>query len=168
MMTLDKYIDSYQNKKELINVGVGRIISELFYDNTYRQNNHNGTRGYILHSKLGFVNDQVFCRYIETDKYYVRLCGTPDRIVYEDGILYVDELKTTSSRNIDFARTVGEYQLQFYMFLTGIHNGRVYVYSTIEKKLYEFPVKYDETLVLRTLEDYLKLYEAKLKFRKNH
>ncbi len=168
MMSLDKYVDSYQNKKGLINVGVGRIISELFYDGTYRSNNHGETRGYILHSKLGFVNDQVFCRYIETDKYYVRLCGTPDRISYENGVLYVDELKTTSSRNIDFAKTVGEYQLQFYMYLTGIHNGRVYVYQTLEKKLYEFRVEYNENLVLKTLEDYLQLYEARRKFRKNH
>ncbi len=162
-MTLDQYL----SKKELIHVSVGDIIGELFYNNLPRSNGYAKTRGYILHNRLGFTNDQVFCRYIENSNYYVRLCGAPDRISLEDK-LYVDELKTTSNRDITFSKTVGEYQVQFYMFLTGIHNGRVFVYQTSEKKLYSFEVKYNEDLVKQTLEDYLKLYEAKQKFRKNH
>ena len=169
MMTLDKYLSSIDTKtKEVIYLSVGEIISEKFYSNLPKYNGYRKTNGSVLHTRLGFTNDQVFCKYIETPDYYVRLCGTPDRIAYENGVLYVDELKTTSYKDITFSKTVGEYQLQFYMFLTGIHNGRVYVYQTTEKKLYEFPVKYDEKLVLQTLEDYLQVYEARRKFRKNH
>lgn len=168
MMSLDKYLDSSQKRdpKDLIYLSVGEIISELFYDNLPKYGGYRRTRGYILHSKLGFVNDQSFCRYVETDKYYVRLCGTPDRISYENGVLYVDELKTTSSRDLSFSKAVGEYQVQFYMFITGIKNGRVYVYQTLEKKLYEFQVEYNEELVMQTLEDYLQIYETRKRFRK--
>jgi len=130
----------------VIKTSVGRIISELFQT---RYKNFGYNKGDILHYKLGFMNSEKFCRYYDLSIFglsntYLLICGVPDRISYEDGKLYVDELKTTITGRDSLVKKIGEVQLQLYMFLTGINRGRLYIYykDRDELKLVEV-VEYD-------------------------
>lgn len=159
-MSLDEYLD--KNLK-IYRAGVGKIISALFYSDKNR-NYHGETSGSVLHYRLGFINDSLFCRYIDLSYMdingYLHLCGTPDRIISEDNNLYVDELKTTSSRNhLDFIYAVGYAQLQLYMLLTGIKKGRVYVYIKDEDEMLYRKVEYNESFAKGLIRDYINLLE---------
>ena len=154
---------------KILRIGVSKIISELFYydKNKSRQN---FTSGDILHYRLGFIGDELYCRFMYLDDYIVKICGSPDRISYENGKLYVDELKTVNSKSyIDFARKVAYVQLQFYMFLTGIRDGRIYIYIKPEDKLIlDSVVQYDENFVVSVLKAYLNLINQKKQVVNNY
>ena len=140
--------------KKLYRFSVGQIITDMFYRGMPAKRS-DGLNGSILHYRLGFTNDQVYCRYLELSDAYVLLCGAPDRISLEDK-LYVDELKTTYSNSIDKMKRVGETQLQLYMFITGITDGRLYIYLKDQKRLLD-PIhyKYDELKVYDIMYKYL-------------
>ena len=145
---------------EFYKASVGSIINLLFYaGRTHIPNTNVAENGKTLHYKLGFTESEKYCRYIPLDDIinvngYLRLCGSPDRISLEDK-LYVDELKTTYSSNKEFAYSVGYAQLQLYMMITGIHDGRVYVYlkdkNTLEYRVFQ----YDENVAKELIREYL-------------
>lgn len=147
---------------EFYKASTGSIINLLFYSGRhYTSNISYMDSGKNLHYKLGFTESEKYCRYISLDDIigrqgYLKLCGVPDRISLEDK-LYVDELKTTYSSNKDFAYSVGYAQLQLYMLITGIHNGRVYVYlkdkNILEHKVYD----YNEAYAYELIKDYLEI-----------
>jgi hypothetical protein len=72
---LDKFL-----RKKLIRASVGDVISEIFYTKT-TYNSFGLSQGSIIHYRLGFNNVEKFCKYMELDNYYVKLCGVPDRIL---------------------------------------------------------------------------------------
>ena len=147
---------------EFYKASVGSIINLLFYaGRTYTPSTGVTENGKTLHYKLGFTESEKYCRYIPLDDIinesgYIRLCGVPDRISLEDK-LYVDELKTTYSSHKEFAYSVGYAQLQLYMMITGIHDGRVYVYlkdrNTLEYRVFQ----YDESVAKELIKDYLEV-----------
>jgi hypothetical protein len=159
--TLDKLLG-----KRVIRASIGEVVSELFYGNT-KPNMQTAQNGTILQFKLGFLNSEKFCKYIELDNYYVKLCGVPDRIAYENGRLYVDELKVTTTNRGDFIRKVGIAQLQLYMAVTGINEGRLFIYYRDNNKLVlDTIVQYDENKVKDLLSKYITILEMREKYRK--
>jgi len=146
--------------KKLIRLSVSKIINDLFYQGQpyVRRDIASGD---ILHARLGFVGDEVYCRFLELDNAYVKLCGAPDKISYENGKLYVDELKTTHNR-LGFAERVAFTQLQLYMFLTGITRGRIFIYDKSRGELRMVKeVEYDENFVRNLLTKYVEWLRSK-------
>jgi len=146
--------------KKLIRLSVSKIINDLFYGGQpYVKRDL--TSGDLIHARLGFLGDEVYCRFIELEHAYVKLCGAPDRISYEGGRLYVDELKTTYDR-YDFAEQVAYVQLQLYMFLTGIRRGRIWIYDKNRGELRMVrEITYDKNFVESLLRKYISWLEAK-------
>jgi hypothetical protein len=152
--------------KKIIRVSIGDVISELFYGNI-KPTTQVAQNGTILQYKLGFLNSEKFCKYIELDNYYVKLCGVPDRISYENGRLYVDELKVTTTNKGDFIRKVGTAQLQLYMAVTGINEGRLFIYYRDNNKLVlDTIVQYDENKVKDLLSKYIAILEMRERYKK--
>ena len=144
----------------IIKVSVGDIISELFYKRR-RIYSYGYQSGETLHYRLGFMNSEKFCRFIQYDNFVVKLCGVPDRISVENGIAYVDELKTTITGRENFIRKVGIVQLQLYMYITGIERGRLWIYYKDRDELVkDLEVYLDRNFVERLVKAYVesKLY----------
>jgi len=153
-------------EKKLTKLSVGYVISELFYGGM-RYNMQAMQDGSILQYKLGFLNSEKFCRYVELEDRYIKLCGVPDRIAYENGRLYVDELKVTTTNNGDFIRKVGTAQLQLYMMLTGISEGRLFIYYKDRNELtLDTIIQYDENKAKDLLYKYITILEIKERFKK--
>ena len=147
-------------QKQVLYASVGQIVSELFYTRRYKSFGY--SRGEVLHYKLGFVNSNKFCRYVELGDYYIRLCGVPDRISYEDGKMYVDELKTTITNREGIVRKVGLAQLQLYMLITGIQYGRLFIYyKDREELVLDKELEYDENIARQILLRYIEVYNAR-------
>jgi len=152
-------------KKRLFNVSVSELISELFYPRSF--NPYEIKSGSMIQYKLGFMNYEKFSKYVDMGDSYVKICGVPDRISYEDGKLYVDELKTTFSGRENYIRKVGTAQLQLYMMITGIDEGRLFIYYKDRNKLvHDSTVRYDENFARDIIRRYLKIRELKEEFRK--
>jgi len=146
--------------KRLIRLSVSRVISDLFYGGK-QPFRRDVVSGDVLHYRLGFTGDEVYCRFLELDNYYVKLCGSPDRISLEKGKLYVDELKTTHNHQ-GFVEKVAYAQLQLYMFLTGIQLGRIWVYDKAKNELKMVGVvTYNESFVRELLRRYINWLESK-------
>jgi hypothetical protein len=121
----------------------------------------------MIQYKLGFMNYEKFSKYVDMGDSYVKICGVPDRISYEDGKLYVDELKTTFSGRENYIRKVGTAQLQLYMMITGIDEGRLFIYYKDRNKLvHDSTVRYDENFARDIIRRYLKIRELKEECRK--
>jgi len=146
--------------KRLIRLGVSRIITDLFYGGKqpFRRDIVSGD---VLHYRLGFTGDEVYCRFLELENYYVKLCGSPDRIAIDNGRLYVDELKTTYNHQ-GYMEKIAYTQLQLYMFLTGIHLGRIWVYDRSKGELKMVRVvTYNEDFVRELLQRYVNWLESR-------
>jgi len=146
--------------KKLIRLGVSKIITDLFYGGRqpFRRDVMSGD---VLHARLGFLGDEVYCRFLELPEAYVKLCGAPDRIVMEGGRLYVDELKTTYNHQ-EYMERIAYVQLQLYMFLTGITRGRIFVYDKSKGELRMVrEVEYDENFVRNLLSRYINWLESR-------
>lgn len=147
---------------------MGDVISEIFYTKT-TYNSFGFSQGNIIHYRLGFNNVEKFCRYMELDNYYVKLCGVPDRISYENGRLYVDELKTTITGKDNYIKSVGLAQLQLYMYITGISEGRLFIYYKDKGTLsLDTILQYDENKVKDILIKYITILEMKERFKKTY
>jgi len=146
--------------KKLIRLSVSKIITDLFYsEKPFKRGNT--TSGSVLHYRLGFTGDEVYCRFLELPETYVKLCGAPDRIMLANGKLYVDELKTTYNHQ-GYMEKVAYTQLQLYMFLTGIPNGRIWIYDKRRGELRMIrEVEYNESFVVNLLRKYVSWLDAR-------
>ena len=116
--------EGLEARVKVLKASVGEIIDSLFY-RPFKPWRQNGTRrGQILHYRLGFNNAELFQRYYQIMDYIILVRGCPDRIQPP----YVDELKTCRHILHPKINKAAEYQLQLYMWLTGLTKGRLYVY----------------------------------------
>jgi len=97
-------------------------------------------KGRIIHSRLGFINSEIFKRYLKLDGDLILVSGMPDLIVEDE----VQELKTyhtpaTKARNEKVARI----QLHVYSFVTGLKKQRIIMFHTYTNKKEEIEAKYD-------------------------
>jgi len=146
--------------KRLIRLSVSKVISDLFYQGQPFIK-RDVVSGDVLHARLGFTGDEVYCRFMELENSYVKLCGAPDRISLDQGRLYVDELKTTYNRT-EYMERVAFTQLQLYMFLTGIQRGRIFIYDKSKNELKIVrEVTYDENFVRNLISKYINWLESK-------
>jgi len=137
--TLDKIIEREFTVPPVIKTSVGKIIDELFHA-TRKYKSFEHPRGGVYHYKLGFMNAEKYSRYLPLDSFglegkYMLISGVPDNVSYENGQLFVDELKTTITGRESYVRKVGLAQLQLYMFITGIPRGRLFIYYKDKNEL---------------------------------
>lgn len=97
-------------------------------------------KGRIIHSRLGFINSEIFKRYLKLDGDLILVSGMPDLIVEDE----VQELKTyhtpaSKKKNEEVARI----QLQVYSFVTGLKKQRIIMFHTYTNKKEEIEAKYN-------------------------
>lgn len=167
--TLEELLKKYDSP--VIKASVREIVNELHFNGNKKYISLGYPNGAVIHHELGFINNKKFRRYLSLDFLgssgkYLEIRGIPDRISYKNGKLYVDELKTTIHGKEDFIKRIGFDQLQLYMFITGIENGRLYIfYKDTNELVIDKEVTYNQDKVQDIVYKYLLVTLTKEKDR---
>jgi len=123
--------------------------------------------GWMIHSRLGYNQPEVFKRFYEYEsngnKEYWLVYGTPDKIDYENGIIF--ELKTyRSARAKKSLLNVAKTQVNLYCWLTGLRKYCIDLYNINEGKITDSICEdYSET---KAVDDIREAIERKLYLEK--
>ena len=159
-------------------ISVGEIVKYLFYLQRELSTDEVSERvlkeGQWYHQKLGFNQPEIFQRYFKYNEngnhewWLVR--GCPDRIEIEEGVLYVDELKTVRNNRKSRMLEIGSTQANLYAWLVGSELYRVFLYDVLAESMEEYVFKFDgekaERDIRRGIETKKMFKEMSKKFRK--
>jgi len=156
-------------------ISVGEIIRYLYYLD-YELGGKKPSRkalrdGIWYHQRLGFNQPEIFQKYFEywsgKNKEWWLVRGAPDRIVDNDGVLYVDELKTVRKRPKSKALEVGSTQANIYAWLVGADVYRVFIFDVCSGELDKYEFEFDRKKLNRDLRKGIKIKKKLEKFRKS-
>lgn len=118
------------------------------------------TEGTLWHARLGFIDIEVYRRYVEYKGELYRVSGRPDTI--KNGILY--ELKTYATGKAKQIK-IGWAQLSYYTFLTGIEEQRLVLFYRNTRRIEEFARRVSMKDAKKEVLKGLRAYSALLKIK---
>jgi len=156
-------------------ISVGEIIRYLYYLDQELEGKKPSEKalrdGKWYHQRLGFNQPEIFQKYYEywskKDSEWWLVRGAPDRIVDDNGMLYVDELKTVRNRSKSKALEVGSTQANIYAWLVGAEVYRVFIYDICTGELDKYEFEFDRKKLNRDLRKGIKIKKKLEKFKKS-
>jgi len=156
-------------------ISVGEIIRYLYYLDQELEGKKPSERalrdGRWYHQRLGFNQPEIFQKYYEywskKDSEWWLVRGAPDRIVDDNGMLYVDELKTVRNRSKSKALEVGSTQANIYAWLVGADVYRVFIFDVCSGELEKYEFEFDRKKLNRDLRKGIRIKKKLEKFKKS-
>ena len=156
-------------------ISVGEIIRYLYYLDQELEGKKPSEKalrdGKWYHQRLGFNQPEIFQKYYEywskKDSEWWLVRGAPDRIVDDNGMLYVDELKTVRNRSKSKALEVGSTQANIYAWLVGADVYRVFIFDVCSGELEKYEFEFDRKKLNRDLRKGIKIKKKLEKFKKS-
>jgi len=156
-------------------ISVGEIIRYLYYLDQELEGKKPSEKalrdGRWYHQRLGFNQPEIFQKYYEywskKDSEWWLVRGAPDRIVDDNGMLYVDELKTVRNRSKSKALEVGSTQANIYAWLVGADVYRVFIFDVCSGELEKYEFEFDRKKLNRDLRKGIRIKKKLEKFKKS-
>jgi len=156
-------------------ISVGEIIRYLYYLDQELEGKKPSEKalrdGKWYHQRLGFNQPEIFQKYYEywskKDSEWWLVRGAPDRIVDDNGMLYVDELKTVRNRSKSKALEVGSTQANIYAWLVGADVYRVFIFDVCSGELEKYEFEFDRKKLNRDLRKGIRIKKKLEKFKKS-